>query len=145
MYLIGAISFSGIREKLHSRNLPVVLHIRVTLSPIHTDAIPGGEITALPIIQSWHVYNILLMLNSANCPSYAFTTYTEGKNQLQLYFMAYPNQVYDMIHLYPFLCYRLYISEYNIIMLHRLLFKHMTFQPIVLKSDVQFVHSSYLL
>ena len=26
--------------------------------------------------------------------------YTEGKNQLQLYFMAYPNQVYDMIHFY---------------------------------------------
>ena len=42
------------------------------------------------------------MLNSANCPSYAFTMYTEGKNQLQLYFMAYPNQVYHMIHLCPF-------------------------------------------
>ena len=48
MYLIETVSFSGIREKLNSKNLPVVLHVRLSVSPLHTDAIPGGEITAPP-------------------------------------------------------------------------------------------------
>ena len=49
MYLRGSVLFSGIREKLHSRNLPVVLHVRLRVSLLHTGAIPEGERVTAPI------------------------------------------------------------------------------------------------
>ena len=40
---IGAVSFTVIREKLHSRNLPDVVHVRLRSSPMHTGATPEGD------------------------------------------------------------------------------------------------------
>jgi hypothetical protein len=102
--LIGPVSFSGIREKLHSRNLPVVLHVRIRVSPLHTDAILGGEITAPPVTgyflrhltQSWHAYIIIL----TNC--YVPSQYNIQKevriNRNIRYFMIYPKCEYDIIN-----------------------------------------------
>ena len=48
-YLLDVVSPSGIRKKLHSRNRPLVVHVNSNWSPLHTGAIPGGDITT-PVI-----------------------------------------------------------------------------------------------
>ena len=48
VYFIGSVSFPEITEKLHSRNLPVVVHVRLRVSPLQTHAVLGGEITTPP-------------------------------------------------------------------------------------------------
>ena len=41
---------TSIWEKLHSRNITVALHISSSWCPLHTEAIPGGEIVTAPEI-----------------------------------------------------------------------------------------------
>ena len=46
--MLAVVPPSGVREKLHSRTVPVVVHINSNSSPSFTNAAPGGEIVTAP-------------------------------------------------------------------------------------------------
>ena len=48
-YSLAVVPPSGIRKKIHSENDPGVVHVNSSMPPLHTGAIPGGDIIT-PII-----------------------------------------------------------------------------------------------
>ena len=50
-YFLAAVSPSGIRKKIHSESDPGVVHVNSSMPPLHTGAIPGGDIIT-PIINT---------------------------------------------------------------------------------------------
>ena len=46
---LRAVGFSVIREKLHSRNLPAVVDVRLRAFTLHTGATPEGDRVTVPM------------------------------------------------------------------------------------------------
>jgi hypothetical protein len=48
--LTAVVPFCGVKKKLHSKNDPVIVQVKCSWCPLHTEAIAGGDIITEPKI-----------------------------------------------------------------------------------------------